>query len=132
MRATRQHTTRPIHVASYQRPARVIHAEDSPERSWPDSLLRTEGCSPTEQLFVWKFGGERIIYTTKFIEPLNAKLRRAFRARGHFSNDDAAAKLLFLVLNRSEKEWTIPPMEWTMAKAQFAVVFDEGFTRAMA
>ena len=46
--------------------------------------------------------------------------------------DDAAAKLLFLVLNRAEKEWTMPAREWAMAKAQFAVVFGERFTRAMA
>ena len=51
----------------------------------------------------------RIIYTTNSIEALNAKLRRAVRARGHFPSDDAAAKLLFLVLNRAEKEWTMPP-----------------------
>jgi putative transposase len=73
----------------------------------------------------------RIIYTTNSIEALNAKLRRAVRARGHFPSDDAAAKLLFLVLNRAEKEWTMPPREWAMAKAQFAVVFGERFTRAM-
>jgi putative transposase len=74
----------------------------------------------------------RIIYTTNAIEALNAKLRRAVRARGHFPNDDAATKLLFLVLNRAEKEWTMPPREWAMAKAQFAVIFGERFTRAMA
>lgn len=74
----------------------------------------------------------RIIYTTNAIEALNSKLRRAVRARGHFPNDDAAAKLLFLILKRSEKEWTMPPREWTMAKAQFAVIFGERFMRAMA
>jgi putative transposase len=47
----------------------------------------------------------RILYTTNAIEALNAKLRRAVRARGHFPSDEAATKLLFLVLNRSEKEW---------------------------
>ena len=47
----------------------------------------------------------RILYTTNAIEALNAKLRRAVRARGHFPSDDAATKLLFLVLNRSEKQW---------------------------
>src|SRR6185437_1422219 len=45
----------------------------------------------------------RILYTTNAIEAVNAKLRRAVRARGHFPNDDAALKLLFLVLNRAEK-----------------------------
>ena len=74
----------------------------------------------------------RIIYTTNAIEALNSKLRRAVRARGHFPSDEAATKLLYLILNRSEKEWKMPPREWTMAKAQFAVIFGERFIRAMA
>lgn len=74
----------------------------------------------------------RILYTTNAIEALNSKLRRAVRARGHFPTDDAALKLLFLVLNRAEKEWKMPAREWVMAKAQFAVIFGERFTRAMA
>ena len=74
----------------------------------------------------------RLIYTTNAIEALNSKLRRAVRARGHFPTDEAAMKLLFLVLNRSEKEWTMPAREWSIAKAQFAILFGERFTRAMA
>jgi putative transposase len=74
----------------------------------------------------------RLLYTTNAIEALNAKLRRAVRARGHFPSDDAALKLLFLALNRTEQEWTMPPREWAMAKAQFAVLFGERFTQAMA
>ncbi len=74
----------------------------------------------------------RILYTTNAIEALNSKLRRAVRARGHFPTDEAAMKLLFLVLNRAEKEWTMPPREWSMAKAQFAVLFGERFTKALA
>jgi hypothetical protein len=50
----------------------------------------------------------RLVYTTNAIEALNSKLRRAVRARGHFPTDEAATKLLFLILNRSEKEWTTP------------------------
>jgi len=73
----------------------------------------------------------RILYTTNAIEALNSKLRRAVRARGHFPGDEAATKLLFLVLNRSEKEWIMPPREWSMAKSQFAVLFGERFTAAM-
>jgi putative transposase len=74
----------------------------------------------------------RLLYTTNAIEALNSKLRRAVRARGHFPTDEAAMKLLFLVLNRAEKEWRMPPREWAMAKAQFAVLFGERFTQAMA
>ena len=72
----------------------------------------------------------RIIYTTNAIEALNAKLRRAVRTRGHFPTDDSALKLLFLVLNLAEKEWRMPPREWAMAKAQFAILFEERFQTA--
>lgn len=82
----------------------------------------------------YAFPGEvrRILYTTNAIEALNSKLRRAVRARGHFPTDEAALKLLFLVLNRAEKEWTMPAREWCMAKAQFAILFAQRFTKAMA
>jgi hypothetical protein len=50
---------------------------------------------------------------------------------GSFSHSGASGKLgtlqtklLYLILNRSEKEWKMPPHEWPMAKAQFAVIFD--------
>ena len=88
----------------------------------------------SEVIPFFAFPGEvrRIIYTTNAIEALNSKLRRAVRARGHFPNDEAATKLLYLILNRSEKEWKMPPREWSMAKAQFAVIFGERFIRAMA
>jgi putative transposase len=36
------------------------------------------------------------------------------------------------VLNHAEKEWIMPPREWAMAKSQFAVLFGERFTVAMA
>lgn len=74
----------------------------------------------------------RIIYTTNAIAALNSKLRRAVRARGHFPNDEAATKLLYLILNRSEKEWKMPPREGFEAKTQFAVIFGERFIKAMA
>ena len=74
----------------------------------------------------------RLLYTPNSIEALNAKLRSAVRARGHFPTDEAALKLLYLVLHRAEKAWTMPAREWVMAKAQFAVLFGERFTRAMA
>jgi putative transposase len=74
----------------------------------------------------------RLVYTTNAVEALNSKLRRAVRARGHFPTDEAALKLLSLVLNRAEKAWRMPPREWAMAKAQFAVLFGERFTKALA
>ena len=69
----------------------------------------------------------RIIYTTNAIEALNSKIRRAVRTRGHFPNDDAAMKLLYLVLNHASDSWKTPPREWFEARAQFAVIFADRF-----
>lgn len=47
-----------------------------------------------------------------------------------FPTDEAANKLLFVVLHRAELAWIMPPREWTMAKAQLAILFGERFARA--
>jgi putative transposase len=39
----------------------------------------------------------RIVYTTNAVESLNARFRRAVRHRGHFPNEQAAMKVLYLV-----------------------------------
>jgi putative transposase len=50
----------------------------------------------------------RIIYTTNAIESLNSTLRTAVRSRGHFPTDEAAIKLLYLVLRRVSNNWKNP------------------------
>jgi putative transposase len=52
------------------------------------------------------------------------------RTRGHFPTDDAAMKLLYLVLRQVAGEWKMPPREWCEAKTQFAIMFDERFVAA--
>lgn len=70
----------------------------------------------------------RIIYTTNAIESLNSKIRSSVRSRGHFPSDEAAIKLLYLVLRNVSKDWKMPQREWTAAKTQFAILFGERFT----
>ena len=72
----------------------------------------------------------RIIYTTNAIEALNAKLRRAVKIRGHFPNDEAATKLIYLVLHQTATEWKMSPREWGEAKTQFAIMFEDRFILA--
>jgi putative transposase len=69
----------------------------------------------------------KMIYTTNAIESLNSTLRRSVRIRGHFPNDEAAMKLIWLQLREITKNWKMPPREWAAAKAQFAVVFGDRF-----
>jgi putative transposase len=52
------------------------------------------------------------------------------RTRGHFPTDDAATKLLFLVLRQAAGEWKMPPREGFEAKTQFAIMFDDRFVQA--
>lgn len=40
----------------------------------------------------------RVIYTTNMIESINRQLRKATKTRGHFPNDRAALKLLYLAI----------------------------------
>jgi putative transposase len=40
----------------------------------------------------------RVIYTTNSIESLNYQLRKIIKNRGHFPNDDAVIKLLWLAI----------------------------------
>jgi Transposase, Mutator family len=103
----------------------TLRAPGAPRPGW--SHHTPEPPIPAERA-----GTAIFIPVTNAIEALNSKLRRAVRARGHFPSDEAATKLLFLVLNRSEKQWIMPPREWAMAKSQFAVLFGERFTTAMA
>lgn len=45
----------------------------------------------------------RVVYTTNAIESLNARFRRAVRHRGHFPNEQAAMKVLYLVATTKKK-----------------------------
>ena len=69
----------------------------------------------------------RIIYTTNAIESLNSALRTAVRSRGHFPTDEAAVKLLYLVLRGVSKNWKNAQREWTAAMTQFAIMFGDRF-----
>jgi putative transposase len=68
-----------------------------------------------------------IIYTTNAIESLNASVRKAIRNKGHFPNDQAATKLIWLALRHITENWKRPPVAWQAAKAQFALQFGERF-----
>ena len=48
----------------------------------------------------------RVIYTTNAIEALNRQLRKAIKTKGHFPNEDAARKLIYLALINAVPQWT--------------------------
>lgn len=71
-----------------------------------------------------------LIYTTNAIESLHMQLRKVTKNRGHFPNDEAAIKLLYLALKNIDKKWqnTSTPI-WSRAIPQFAIKFKERFTK---
>ena len=69
----------------------------------------------------------KIIYTTNAIESLHMQLRKVLKARGHFPSDEAATKLIYLVLRDITKKWKNPPITWKLAATQFAIRFGQRF-----
>jgi transposase-like protein len=68
-----------------------------------------------------------VICTTNAIESINARLRKAVNARGHFPNEQAAMKCLYLALmsldstGKGRKRWT---NRWKPALNAFDITFD--------
>ena len=69
----------------------------------------------------------KIIYTTNAIESLHSQVRKSVRTRGHFPSDQAATKLIWLVLRNIEAKWKRPPAFWANARHQFAILFGDRF-----
>ena len=72
----------------------------------------------------------KVVYTTNAIESINARLRKIIKTRGHFPSDDAASKLIWLALRNITASWGSPAREWKEAMNQFAILYDDRFTRA--
>jgi putative transposase len=75
----------------------------------------------------------QVICSTNAIESLNARYRRAIRARGHFPTEQAALKCLYLVTRSLDPtgagrtRWT---MRWKPALNAFAITFADRFPAA--
>ncbi|MFL5247691.1 MAG: IS256 family transposase [Myxococcales bacterium] len=72
------------------------------------------------------FGPEvrRVIYTTNAIEALNRQLRKAIKTKGHFPNEDAARKLIYLAIANAGPAWT-RTRNWTAALLEFKIHFGD-------
>jgi putative transposase len=64
----------------------------------------------------------RVIYTTNPIEALNRQLRKAIKTKGHFPNEEAARKLIYLSLINATPKWT-KVAGWTKALLAFKIHF---------
>ncbi|MEV7427722.1 IS256 family transposase [Streptomyces sp. NPDC091212] len=69
----------------------------------------------------------RIVCTTNAIESVNARIRRAVKVRGHFPNEQAALKCVYMAImsldptGKGQARWT---MRWKTALNAFDITFD--------
>ena len=70
----------------------------------------------------------RVIYTTNALESVHAQLRKIIKTRGHFPNDDAATKLIWLALRNITAKWERGAPSWRTAMRQFAILYEDRFT----
>jgi putative transposase len=66
----------------------------------------------------------RVIYTTNAVEALNRQLRKAIKTKGHFPNEDAARKLIYLALMNAIAQWT-RTRNWTTALLALKIHFQD-------
>jgi putative transposase len=66
----------------------------------------------------------RVIYTTNAIEALNRQLRKAIKTKGHFPNEEAAKKLIYLAIQNAVPAWT-RTRNWTTALLAFKIHFGD-------
>ena len=67
----------------------------------------------------------KAIYTTNAIESLNYTLQRNLKTRLSFPNDESAMKLIFMILQRAKKKWTMPIRNWGEALNQFSLIYGD-------
>ena len=66
----------------------------------------------------------RVVYTTNAIEALNRQLRKAIKTKGHFPNEEAARKLIYLAITNAVPAWT-RTRNWTTALLAFKIHFGD-------
>jgi putative transposase len=66
----------------------------------------------------------RAVYTTNSIENLNRQIRKSIKTRGHFPDEQAATKLIYLAIQRSERKWH-KAYHWTGALRGLKIHFGD-------
>ena len=68
----------------------------------------------------------RIVYTTNTIEAMQRHIRKAIKTRGHFPDEQAATKLIYLAMQRAETKWR-SARAWTAARRALKIHFGDRF-----
>jgi putative transposase len=121
---------KPVYTASTEAAARERFAEFSTEwgARYP-AIVRLWDRAWAEFVPFLAFDPEirRVICSTNAIESVNARIRRAVKARGHFPNEQAALKCVYMAVmsldptGAGRKRWV---MRWKPALNAFEIAFD--------
>src|SRR5687768_9346801 len=79
--------------------------------------------------FAFPLPVRRVIYTTNALENVHRQLRKIIKTRGHFPNDDAALKLLWLAIRNITRQWATRQSGWPDVMNAFVILYGDRFTR---
>ena len=68
----------------------------------------------------------RAVYTTNTIEGLHRQIRKAIKTRGHFPDEQAATKLIYLAIIKADAKWQ-RNRTWTAPRAALKIHFGDRF-----
>ena len=104
---------------------------DELTHAWGDSKTRTAA------LAVWERAWDRVIPSSpsprrsaasstppNTVESLHMQIRKTIKTRGHFPNDDAALRLIWLAIMRAKTNWRTC-YNWTQAMAVLRIHFGD-------
>ncbi|MFF8925499.1 IS256 family transposase [Streptomyces koyangensis] len=121
---------KPVHTAATEDAALERFAEfaDAWGKKYPAIVRLWENAWEEFTPFL-RFDTEirRIVCTTNAIESVNARIRRAVKARGHFPNEQTALKCVYMAImsldptGKGQARWT---MRWKTALNAFDITFD--------
>ena len=121
---------RPVYTAATEEAAleRFVEFETAWGRKYP-AIIKLWNAAWAEFVPFLNFDVEirRVVCTTNAIESINARIRRAVRARGHFPNEQAALKCVYLAVmsldptGTGQKRWM---NRWKAALNAFEITFD--------
>ncbi len=121
---------KPVYTAASEAEAldRMAEFSGTWEKQYPAIIRLWENAWPEFVPFL-QFDREirTVICTTNAIESINARLRRAVNARGHFPTEQAAMKCLYLAImsldptGKGRQRWT---NRWKAALNAFDITFD--------
>lgn len=121
---------KPVYTAPSEQAAldRFAEFSDKWEKRYPAIIrLWTNAWAEFVPFLQFDNAIRQVIYTTNAIESVNARIRRAVKARGHFPTEAAALKCVYLAIMSLDPKGTARQRwsnRWKAALNAFEITFD--------